>query len=43
MEFDNAYEFMKVISVHDVQHQLAKMKGGVFRGKCKEGEKIVYT
>ena len=42
MEFDTAYEFIKTTCVHDVQRHLVKMKGGnVFRGNCKEEERIV--
>ena len=41
IQFDTAYEFMKTMCEHDVPCHLAKTKGDVFRGKCKEGEKIV--
>ena len=41
IEHDVAYESMKSVRVHDVQRHLEKQKGNVFRGKCKEGERIV--
>ena len=41
LDFEVAYEYMKTVQVHDVQCHLAKRNGGVFRGECKEGERIV--
>ena len=40
MNFDYAYEYMKLVCVHDVQRHLAK-RNGIFCGECKEGERIV--
>ena len=41
LDSDLVYEFMKSVRVHDVQRHLAKRNGGVFRGECQEGERIV--